>query len=115
MEALSAWRTDALAAERVFALASPVNQAFTGPLPRFKRLVESPAFACLIDNRGYVIGRATSDGQVAAVLVSLVDRQDQLRLFRFYLTRIDESGPPRWATEAVLEVGADAPDPAGKL
>lgn len=116
MEHLQAWRSDPEAAAGVFALASPLNRAATGPLPRFKQLVESPGYACLIDNRGWIAGAAEVDGDVAAVLVSLVADDGRLRLFRFYLSRTDADGRTRWATDAVVEAPPLPPGaaPAGR-
>jgi hypothetical protein len=104
MTNLSKWHTDNMAAQRVFDDASPGNQATTGPLPRFRGLVESTHYVVLIDNRGWQVGRAVVRDDYAIVLVTLIDGDNQLRLFRFYLSRVDTTTGRQWMTDTVLEV-----------
>lgn len=41
--------------ETVFAFASPANQEATGPVERFKRMLESPPYDILLGHRGYKV------------------------------------------------------------
>lgn len=114
MAALTEWRVDPAASGRVFALASPGNQAITGPLERFEGLVESEPYLPLTNNQGYAIGRAVEAGDAATVLVTLIDPSGELLAYRFYLSRQEDEPQRRWMTDAVYRftpsvAGADEP------
>ncbi len=102
MDALSHWRDNPHAVERVFSFASPGNRAVTGPVDHFERLVEEEAYLPLTNSQGYVVGRAIEAGDAATVLVTLIDRSGVLLAYRFYLSRQADEPRQRWMTDAVL-------------
>ncbi|MEO0530666.1 MAG: DUF4864 domain-containing protein [Planctomycetota bacterium] len=102
MQALSEWNNDPDAAARVFDLASPANRAVTGPLDRFRQMVEREPFRQLIDSGGWTIGSATKKAGAAVVLVTLIDENNTLRAFRFYLSQVPGEGSDEWRTDGVI-------------
>lgn len=108
MQALSEWREDPQAAARVFELASLANRAVTGPISRFRQLVESKQYRALIGCTGWTAGEAAEAEGVAVVLVTLVDPQGRLHAYRFYLSQFAETdeesneGETLWRTDAVF-------------
>lgn len=110
MLALSEWREDPAAASRVFQYASPSNQAATGPLDRFRKMVESKPYTALLDNSGWTVGVPMVVDRVAIVLVTLVDDRGKVHAFRFYLSRPATDGA-LWMTDAVLLLPVERPRP----
>lgn len=114
MKALSEWHSDPEAAARVFRLASPANKAVTGPLPRFRQMVEAAPYDALLSNEGWSAGKPIQTDSVAAVLVTLIDDDGDLRAFRFYLSKQPLIKGSGWMTDAVIALPLPAtPGAAG--
>lgn len=93
-----------------WAFASPGNRRVTGPLDRFGRMVRDGAFACLARPQATLIGRPCIEGDVARVLVTVIDDQQQMQGFQFILSRQkDDPFAGCWMTEAVFPVTSLAP------
>ncbi len=109
MEALANYRTDRSAIHQVFAFASPANRAVTGPIDRFEAMIRQEPYFAMVESQHWMAGRAvTRDGQ-ATVLVTSIDADEQVSLYRFYLSK--QSGPLEgcWMTDHVLRI--DQPRP----
>ncbi|QDT67472.1 hypothetical protein MalM25_03710 [Planctomycetes bacterium MalM25] len=104
MTALSVWRDDHDSAARVFRHASPANRAVTGPLERFRSMVEQDSFAALIDNVGWSAGKAVLAEDAAVVLVTMILPDGSLHAFRFYLSRQPDGAGGEWMTDAVIPI-----------
>ncbi len=102
MEALTEWSDDPTAAERVFEYASPANRAVTGPLDRFRGMVKRKPYDALIGNCGWIAGTPMIAGDAAIVLVTLIDSQNDLRAYRFYLSRQPSADGVAWMTDGVI-------------
>lgn len=94
-----------------FQFASPRNRQFTGPVSRFSAMLHRPPYDVMFQQRAALIGRARIAGDRAQVLVSMVDGHDELRVFRFLLSR--QSQHPYldcWMTDGVAQiVGTSVP------
>lgn len=111
MAALAECRQSERALHQVYALASPANKEVTGPIDRFAAMLLSPTFRPLVDQQRAIVGDATIRGDLASVMVTIVDEQRQPAIFHFYLERgAEPSQPNSWTVYGVTrDRGADQP------
>ena len=86
-----------------YAFASPGNQAATGPLPRFARMLRAPAYRGLLGSRAVQLGPVEESADEARVEVLVLTAGDETQGFTWVLGR--QSRPPHqgcWMTDAVL-------------
>jgi hypothetical protein len=96
--------------QRCFRFASPANRAYTGPLDRFVRMVQSPSYSSLLYAKQFLVGRASRDNQEAQLLLTVVDGDGKLHLFRCFLSKqIGGEFADCWMTDAVVPVGVANP------
>jgi hypothetical protein len=91
--------------EAAFNFASPANKRATGPLDRFRRLFDTPAYGPMIDHGGATYSAPQVEGTVAQMGVILTTAQGDRVGYLFRLSR--QSGPPHdgcWMTDAVQRV-----------
>jgi hypothetical protein len=113
MAALRAYRTDDAALLQCFALASPANRAVTGPLEDFSQMVQGPRYRAMIHGKKSVVGTPVFHGRQAMILVSVIDDERNLLLYRFYLSRQNaEPYVDCWMTDAVTFEGMATPPAA---
>ncbi len=92
-----------------YSLAAPSNRLATGPFENFSGLVRTEPYIALGLCLEYQVGAAVIDGDVAAVLVSLLTQRDQSMAFRFVLVKQNEVPyVDCWMTEGVFHLGADS-------
>lgn len=100
--------------ERCYRFASPANREHTGPIRRFTEMIELPKYRVLLGARKFLVGRATRAGNEAHLLLTVVDRDGNLALFRCFLSQ--QAAAPFancWMTDAVVRIGDAVPaDPA---
>lgn len=86
-----------------YRFASPGNRAFTGPLPRFARLVNSPEYRVLLNHRSAYMGRIDLEGTRAHTRVALVGGDGEAAAFRWELSQ-QTAGPCTgcWMTDGVV-------------
>jgi hypothetical protein len=103
--------------ELCYRFASPGNRFYTGPPKVFAEMIQSAPYASLLDAQHFLIGRPVVENNEAYVLVTLVDRNGELRMFRWFLskqTNVQYDGC--WMTDAVVAVGeVKRPDEPGKV
>jgi hypothetical protein len=103
VEALRAFRDDQSAIHQCYVLASPANRAVTGPLERFTAMVQNPTYRALVEHTTALVGRPVIRGRQATVLVTLLDRQRDAHIFRFFLSKqTDAALLDCWMTDAVI-------------
>lgn len=91
--------------EAAFNFASPANKEVTGPLDRFRKLFETPAYAPMIDHEGATYSTPERDGAVARVGVILTTAQGERVGYLFELSKQEEGPHPDcWMTDAVQRV-----------
>lgn len=85
-----------------FRFASPANQAVTGPIDRFITMVKRPPYGALVNHRAASVRPIDMDGQRAALLVTVIDR-DGRRVHFLWLLSKQADGPQKdcWMTDAV--------------
>ena len=89
--------------EVTFNFASPANKRMTGPLERFKLMVNNPMYRPMIDHRGAEYENLAVDGDLARIDVILYSREGQYLGYRFMLTRQhDNPYEGSWMTDAVV-------------
>jgi len=111
MEALFAYRHNRAAIHQVFAHASPANRAVAGPIEDFEQMILLPQYNSLVVSKHCMIGQAVERGKVAAVLVTVVDGQGRMNVFRFCLSIQSDTYPGCWMTDGVFRlVGNWRPD-----
>lgn len=91
--------------EATFNFASPRNKEATGPLPRFRRLFDTPAYAPMIDHQNATYSPVDSTGALARVGVILTTKDGERVGYLFQLSR--QRTPPHencWMTDAVQRV-----------
>ncbi len=109
MKALVQYRTDRSAIHQVFAFASPANRAVTGPIDKFEAMIRQESYFAMVESEHWMAGRAVNrDGQ-ATVLVTSVDADEEVSLYRFYLSKQSDSHEDCWMTDHVLRI--DRPSP----
>ena len=102
MNALAAYRDDRSAIRQVFAFASPANKAVTGPVGRFEQMIRGEAYSPMISSDHWMAGKVVSrDGQ-ATVLVTTIDADDRVSLYRFYLSKQTTPYEGCWMTDRVI-------------
>jgi hypothetical protein len=73
---------------------------------RFGEMIRQPKYAVLLDAKHFLVGRASVNGRQAHLLLTVVDSQGNLSLFRCLLSKqtlatyID-----CWMTDAVVRIG----------
>ncbi len=96
--------------ENCYRFASPANRSYTGPLARFAGMVQSPSYAALLNAKHFLVGRASQDNGEARLLLTVVDGNGELSVFRCFLskqTNVEFAGC--WMTDAVIPVGIANP------
>lgn len=97
--------------EAAFNFASPANKRATGPLSRFRRLFETPAYGPMIGHEGATYSAPRVDGTVARMGVILTT-ETGARVG--YLFRLSKQGEPPckdcWMTDAVQRVPVEQVD-----
>jgi hypothetical protein len=85
-----------------FRFASPANQAVTGPVDHFIDMVKRPPYAALVNHRAASVRPLDVNGQRAALLVTVIDR-DGLRAHFLWVLSKQADGPQKdcWMTDAV--------------
>ncbi|TWT89963.1 hypothetical protein Mal64_03450 [Pseudobythopirellula maris] len=101
MQALSDFRNDHDAARRVFALASPLNRAATGPLPNFAQMLLHPLYSPMVVCERFIVGAPAVRGDNAVVLVTAVDSQGTISQYRFVLGLQHGEHEGCWMTDQV--------------
>jgi hypothetical protein len=102
MQALAEYRNNRVAIHQVFAHASPTNRAVTGPLQRFEQMILLPRYRDLTTSKHFMIGQAVQYGKDATVLVTTIDEQGDMSVFRFFLSLQSETYPGCWMTDGVF-------------
>jgi len=102
MEALSAYRHNRSAIHQVFVHASPSNRAVTGPLQRFEKMLLRQPYNALVVSNHFMVGRAVEREKVASVLVTTVDAEGTMSVFRFLLSRQSDVNSGCWMTDGVF-------------
>ncbi len=87
---------------QTFALAHPANKRVTGPLPRFERMIRTPAYAPLLGHAAHEIERLGGDESVVRFKV-VVDLQSGKTLEYLWEVRRVLDGPDKgaWLTTRV--------------
>lgn len=91
--------------EAAFAFASPANKRATGPLDRFHRLFDTPAYGPMIDHAGATYSDPQVEGKMARMGVILTTAQGERVGYLFRLSK--QEGEPHagcWMTDAVRRV-----------
>jgi hypothetical protein len=91
--------------EAAFAFASPANKRATGPLERFRRLFDTPAYGPMIDHDGATYSTPQVEGTVARMGVILTTAQGERVGYLFRLSK--QEGEPHadcWMTDGVRRV-----------
>jgi hypothetical protein len=114
LKSLRKFRHDETAMLQCFALASPANRSYTGPLERFTRMCQDEHYGPMIDGRKTLVGKPILHGDRAMVLVTIMDANSRTFIYRFFLSKQTE--PPYagcWMTDAVVAGGFLAPIETG--
>ncbi len=93
----------------VFRFASPGNQAQTGPLEKFSRMIRS-GYADMLNHRSAAVVKSTIDGDQALEAVEIIDRAGVLHRYVFILSKQSEA-PYKdcWMTDGVVNAPGEAP------
>lgn len=97
--------------EAAFNFASPANKRATGPLSRFRKLFETPAYGPMIGHDGATYSAPQVDGPVAQIGVILTTEEGVRVGYLFRLSKQEE--PPCegcWMTDAVRRVPVEQVD-----
>ncbi|MGI9428923.1 MAG: hypothetical protein ACR2NM_09715 [Bythopirellula sp.] len=104
MQALASYHDQRSAIHQVFALASPANQAVTGPITRFEQMILGEHYRPMVDGIHWMAGRAVQRDRLATVLVTTIDEQGRVCLYRFYLSMQPETFQDCWMTDRVTRL-----------
>lgn len=92
----------------VFRFASPGNQAQTGPLEKFSRMIRS-GYADMLNHRSASVVKSTIDGDQALEAVEIIDRAGVTHRYVFILSKQTEA-PYKdcWMTDGVINAPGEA-------
>jgi hypothetical protein len=91
--------------EAAFNFASPANKRATGPLDRFRRLFDTPAYGPMVDHQSATYSDAQVEGDVARVGVILVSKEGRRIGYLFRLSRQSEAPHEGcWMTDGVQPI-----------
>jgi len=107
IEALANYRHNRAAIYQAFAHASPANRAVTGPLKKFEQMILQPQYHALVVSKHTMVGQAVLRGKVATALVTTVDEQGRMSVFRFLLSKQSDAHPGCWMTDGVFRLVGD--------
>lgn len=95
---------------QTFALAHPSNKRVTGPLPRFERMIRTPAYAPLLGHAAHQIERLAGDDSVVQFRVIVEQPNGKTLQYLWEVKRVLD-GPDQgaWLTTKV-----SAPVPGGQ-
>lgn len=102
IEAIANYQQNRVSIHQVFVHASPSNQAVTGPLARFEQLFWQAPYDALIRSRHTTIGQSVERDDVATILVTTIDANNHMSVFRFLLSRQSGKHEGCWMTDAVF-------------
>lgn len=94
-----------------WAFASPANQAATGPLERFARMLRGSVYGGLLGHRAVQLGPVVESGDEARLEVLVLTADDRTVGFTWVLGR--QERPPHagcWLTDGVLRHPDRSPD-----
>jgi hypothetical protein len=116
LTALGKSGTGEVGIRQCYEFASPLNRAATGPFARFTRMVRSPPYHVMLQAADALVGRAVvrddRGTERATVLVTMIDAGQNIRVFRFFLSKQRESPYEGcWMTDAVREMVFESPAP----
>ncbi|MBV9300057.1 MAG: DUF4864 domain-containing protein [Verrucomicrobia bacterium] len=94
--------------ERAFRFASPANKQMTGPLEKFVRIVKSPVYSPMLNNRSsLIVGSQVQDDQ-AKIAVKVVAADGRQVIYLFALSKqADGEFVNCWMTDAVAPLEDD--------
>lgn len=91
--------------EQCFALASPGNKESTGPVERFAAMLHRAPYDVLLFHHLVLVGKPVIEGDLANVIVTLVDANDRIFVFQFMLSKQHVEGYENcWMTDAVFPI-----------
>lgn len=96
--------------EVTFRFASPGNKRFTGPLPRFTRMIKNELYSPMLNHQSARYGRLEKSDNFAAQRVTVIDSTGRAVIYLFVLSK--QSTPSCtgcWLTDGVA-VEPVAPD-----
>ncbi len=89
--------------EVTFEFASPANKRITGPLERFKAMVQNPTYGPMINHRNASYENLVVEGDFAKIDVILTSKDGDYLGYRFILSRQHGSQHEgSWMTDAVI-------------
>jgi hypothetical protein len=94
---------------RTWAFAHPDNKRMTGPLPRFARMIKSPAYRLLLDHRAHEIEEIARSDDGVVFSVTVTADSGEVVIYQWQVGKVaegDDAGA--WMTTAV-----SPPIPAG--
>lgn len=112
MSALVDYATDRSAIHQVFAFASPANRAVTGPIERFEQMIRQGTYYSMVKSDYWMAGRAVARAGQATVLVTTIDANERVSLYRFYLSKQTDQYDDCWMTDRVLHLIENRQPPA---
>ena len=91
-----------VAMQQVWAFAHPSNKAMTGPLPRFARLFDLPAYRPLLGHSTSTITRLAENDDIVQMQVQITGKDGQSYVYLWVVRRVI-SGPEAgsWMTASV--------------
>lgn len=95
---------------QTFALAHPSNKRVTGPLPRFEKMIRTPAYAPLLGHAAHQIERLAGDETVVRFRVFVELENGKTLQYLWEVKRVLE-GPDQGAW---LTTNVSAPAPGGQ-
>lgn len=102
---------DGAGIEQVWRFASPDNRTQTGPLERFRSMVESRPYAPLLDHKLAQRGELRQSGDRAYQEIAVVGPEGTRVTYAFQLGRYDtDDCEACWFTDAVIPIDREEPE-----
>lgn len=96
--------------EITYRFASPGNKRFTGPLPRFARMIKNPLYQPMLNHQNARYGSMEIVDDEATQRVTLIDAEGNAIIYVFVLSK--QTSPPCFGCWMTDSVGIEAVKPA---
>lgn len=91
---------------RVWAFAHPANRAATGPLPRFKLMLQSPSYRALLGHSAHVLKQVAITAEKAHYAIKVTGSNGAVYGYSWHLGRVASGNyQGMWMTTSVAFVG----------
>ena len=89
--------------KQTWEFAHPVNKKYTGPLPKFLKMIKSESYVMLLNHLSHEIENIYSSSEKVAFEVLILDKNKDYYKFQWIVEKYSKEGPLKdcWLTTSV--------------